>query len=143
MADLRLPTLNYVQLIGRLTRDPEMRYTPSGAAVATFGIAVNRRYVDSSGEPREDTSFFNIVAWQKLGERMAELLHKGSAVLIEGRLHTRTWESQDGQRHSVIEIHAQRFQLLSRSETSREYEAPPPLPDNDMDTVDMDDDMPF
>jgi single-strand DNA-binding protein len=143
MADLRLPTLNYVQLIGRLTRDPEMRYTPSGAAVATFGIAVNRRYVDSSGEPREDTSFFNIVAWQKLGERMAEILHKGSAVFIEGRLHTRTWESQDGQRHSVIEIHAQRFQMLSKAETNREYDAPPPLPDDDMDTVNMDDDMPF
>ncbi len=148
MADLRLPTLNFVQFVGRLTRDPEMRYTPSGAAVATFGIAVNRRFRDSSGENREETSFFKVVAWQKLAEKIAEILHKGTAVLVEGRLHSRTWESSDGQRHSVIEIHAQRFQMLSRPEAQREYSAPPSTPDTDgadagADAVEGDDDMPF
>ncbi|MBN1423739.1 single-stranded DNA-binding protein [Candidatus Fermentibacteria bacterium] len=141
MADLRLPSLNFVQLTGRLTRDPEMRYTPSGVAVATFGIAVNRYYKDSSGESREETSFFTIVAWQKLAERVAELAHKGSSVLVEGRLHSRTWESSDGQRHSVIEIHAQRLQMLSKAEGDREY-APPP-PEREAFDEPVDDEMPF
>lgn len=147
MADLRLPTLNCVQLVGRLTRDPEMRHTPSGVAVASFGIAVNRRYRDSSGESREDTSFFNVVAWQKLAERVAEFLYKGSAVLLEGRLHSRTWESSDGQKHSVVEIHAQRFQVLSKPDVQREY-APPSdgdevAPPSPSDSPEVDDDLPF
>jgi single-strand DNA-binding protein len=144
MADLRLPSLNFVQLTGRLTRDPEMRYTPSGVAVATFGIAVNRYFKDSSGESREETSFFNVVAWQKLAERIAEVLHKGSAVLVEGRLHSRTWESTDKQRHSVIEIHAQRFQVLSKTDDEREYTPPPPTPEREaFDEPEVEEDMPF
>lgn len=147
MADLRLPTLNYVQLVGRLTRDPEMRYTPSGVAVASFGIAVNRRYRDSSGETREDTSFFNVVAWQKLAERASEFLHKGSAVLLEGRLHSRTWETSEGQKRSVLEIHTQRFQVLSKPEVQRDY-APPAeteieSPSTPSDSPEVDDDLPF
>lgn len=142
MADLRLPSINFVQLVGRLTRDPEMRYTPAGVAVATFGVAVNRYFKDSGGESREETSFFTVVAWQKLAERCAEVLHKGTAVLVEGRLHSRTWESADGQRHSVIEIHAQRFQVLSKTDGEREY--PPPQPEREVfDQPEVDDEMPF
>lgn len=141
MADLRLPNLNFVQLVGRLTRDPEMRYTPSGVPVATFGIAVNRFYRDSNGEPREETSFFTVVTWQKLAERAAETLHKGTAVLVEGRLQSRSWESADGQRHSVVEIHAQRFQVLSKPEGGREYTPPPPQ--GTFETPEVEDDMPF
>ncbi len=142
MADLRLPSLNFVQLTGRLTRDPEMRYTASGVAVATFGIAVNRYFKDSSGEPREETSFFTVVAWQKLAERAAEVLHKGTAVLVEGRLHSRAWETADGQRHTVVEIHAQRFQVLSKTNGDREYVPPPPEREA-FDGQEMDEDMPF
>jgi single-strand DNA-binding protein len=147
MADLRLPTLNCVQLVGRLTRDPEMRHTPSGVAVTSFGIAVNRRYRDASGESREDTSFFNVVAWQKLAERVAEVLFKGSAILLEGRLHSRTWESSDGQKHSVVEIHAQRFQVLSKPDVQREYAPPSDAddagPPSSSDSIEVDDDLPF
>jgi single-strand DNA-binding protein len=82
------------------------------------------------------------VAWQKLAEGIAEVLHKGSAVLVEGRLHSRTWESSDGQRHSVIEIHAQRFQMLSKTDGEREYTPPPPEREA-FDEPEADEDMPF
>ncbi len=114
MAEVRLGTLNKVLLMGRLTRDPESRYTPSGAAVLNFGIAVNRRFRDQSGEWRDDVCYVNVVAWQKLAERLGEVLKKGSAVLVEGRLQSRSWETQDGQKRSTIEVNAMSVQALDK-----------------------------
>lgn len=97
-------SLNKVQLIGNLTRDPELRYTPSGAAVCTFGIATNRSWTTDTGEKHEEPDFHNIVAWNKLGELCSQLLAKGRKVYVEGRLSTRSWTSQDGQQRSRTEV---------------------------------------
>ncbi|HEX8931774.1 MAG TPA: single-stranded DNA-binding protein [Patescibacteria group bacterium] len=97
-------SLNRVQLIGNLTRDPELRYTPSGSAVCTFGIATNRSWTTESGEKREEVDFHNIVAWRKLGELCSQFLAKGRKVYVEGRLTTRSWTSQDGQQKTRTEV---------------------------------------
>jgi single-strand DNA-binding protein len=117
MAEVRLGSLNKVLLIGRVTRDPETRYTTAGAAVLNFGIAVNRRFQDQAGEWRDETCFINVVTWRKLAERLSALLKKGSAVLVEGRLTSRSWEGQDGQRRSTIEVNAMSVQVLDRRES--------------------------
>ncbi len=93
---------NRVELIGNLTRDPELRYTPSGAAVATFTIATNRSYI-SDGERKEEADFHRIVAWNKLAELCSQLLKKGTRVFVSGRLQNRSWEGQDGQTRQVTE----------------------------------------
>lgn len=96
-------SLNKVQLIGNLTRTPELKYTPSGSAYCTFGLATNREWkVD--GENKQQTDFHNIVAWQKLGELCAQLLKKGTKVYVEGRIQTREWDGQDGQKNRRTEI---------------------------------------
>ncbi len=97
-------SLNKVQLIGNLTRDPELRYTPSGAAVCTFGIATNRSWTTETGEKHEETEFHNIVAWNKLAELCSQFLVKGRKIYVEGRLATRNWQGQDGQQKSRTEI---------------------------------------
>lgn len=94
---------NRVELIGNLTRDPEVRYIPSGTAVATFGIATNRVYV-TEGERKEEVDFHRIVAWGKLAELCSQLLKKGSRVFVSGRLQYREWETQDGQKKRDAEI---------------------------------------
>ncbi|MBI2338560.1 single-stranded DNA-binding protein [Candidatus Daviesbacteria bacterium] len=94
---------NRVELIGNLTRDPELRYTPSGAAVCTFGLATNRTYV-SEGEKKEEVDFHRLVAWNKLAELCNQLLKKGMKVFISGRLQTRSWEGQDGVQRQTTEI---------------------------------------
>lgn len=97
-------SLNKVLLIGNLTRDPELRYTPTGSAVATFGLATNRSWVLESGERKEDVEFHNVVVWNKLAEICAEHLAKGRQAYIEGRLATREWEGQDGQKRRTTEV---------------------------------------
>ncbi|HKZ34248.1 MAG TPA: single-stranded DNA-binding protein [Patescibacteria group bacterium] len=98
-------SLNKVLLIGNLTRDPELRYTPQGTAVCSFGLATNRSWVPSEGgEKREETEFHRIVAWNKLAELCNQLLSKGRKVYVEGRLQTRTWEGQDGQKRQATEV---------------------------------------
>jgi single-strand DNA-binding protein len=114
--------------MGRVTRDPETRYTSAGAAVLNFGIAVNRRFQDQSGEWRDETCFINVVTWRKLAERLSTSLHKGSAVLVEGRLQSRSWEGQDGQRRSTIEVNALGVQVLDRREGTTVEEAPAETP---------------
>lgn len=94
---------NRVELIGNLTRDPELRYTPNGAAVCTFGVATNRTFV-SEGERREEVDFHRLVAWNKLAELCNQLLKKGHKVFISGRLQTRSWEGADGVQRQVTEI---------------------------------------
>jgi len=98
-------SLNKVLLIGNLTRDPELRYTPQGTPVCTFGLATNRSWVPSTGGDRqEETEFHRIVSWQKLAELCSQLLFKGRKVYVEGRLQTRSWTSQDGQERSATEV---------------------------------------
>jgi len=94
---------NTVTLIGNLTRDPELRYTTGGRGVASFGLAVNRRYMQNN-EWQEQTSFFNVVCWGDLGENVAATLTKGARTIVTGRLEQRSWETQDGDKRSVVEI---------------------------------------
>ena len=97
-------SLNRVQLIGNLTRDPELRYTPTGAAVVSFGIATNRTWKTDTGEKHEESEFHNIVAWNKLAELCSQFLVKGRKVYVEGRLSTRSWQAQDGTQKSRTEV---------------------------------------
>ena len=97
-------SLNKVLLIGNLTRDPEMRYTPQGTAVCTFGIATNRTWVTDQGDKKEETEFHRIVASNKLAELCSQLLFKGRRIYVEGRLQTRQWTGQDGQSRQATEV---------------------------------------
>ena len=141
--------LNKVMLIGNLTRDPEMRYTPSGTAVCTFGIATNRTWVTDNGDKKEETEFHRIVAWNKLAELCSQLLFKGRRVFVEGRLQTRQWTGQDGQQRTATEIVIEDMMLLDskRQEDPAYAEASAGKPvDNEqpvVDTVQVADDIPF
>ncbi|MCB9799328.1 MAG: single-stranded DNA-binding protein [Candidatus Omnitrophica bacterium] len=106
-------SLNKVLLIGNLTRDPELRYLPSGQAVTTFTVASNRAYVSQSGEKKEEVSYIRVVVWARRAEVCNEYLKKGSPVFVEGRLQSRSWEAQDGTKRSTIEVVAQNVQFLS------------------------------
>jgi single-strand DNA-binding protein len=109
-------SLNKVMLIGRLTRDPELRYTPSGTPVTTFGLATNRYGTGADGERREFTDFHNVVVWnlgkRNLAEVVAQYTKKGSLIYVEGRLQTRSWEGQDGQKRNRTEVVATEIQFL-------------------------------
>ena len=97
-------SLNKVQLIGNLTRDPELRYTPNGAAVCSFSIATNRSWTTDTGEKREEVDFHRIVAWNKLAEICSQYLVKGKKTYVEGRLSTRNWTGQDGAQKTTTEV---------------------------------------
>ncbi|HVP58031.1 MAG TPA: single-stranded DNA-binding protein [bacterium] len=114
MADVRLAAINKVILSGRLTRDPELRYTPNGASVSSFSLASSRRYKGQDGEWKEIVAFVNVVAWGKLAVLANEYLKKGSAALVEGRLNSRSWQTEDGQKRSALEVVAERVQFLDR-----------------------------
>ena len=103
---------NRVELIGNLTRDPELRYTPNGAAVCTFSVATNRTYV-SEGEKKEEVDFHRLVSWNKLAELCNQLLKKGNRVFVSGRLQTRSWEGSDGQNRQTTEIVLEDMILLT------------------------------
>ena len=128
---------NRVVLIGRLTRDPELKYTPSGVAVATFTLAVNRTFKRQDGE--RDTDFIDIVAWRQRAEFAASYLGKGRLILVEGQLQIRKWTAQDGSTRKVAEVIASNFQTLERPREPAETGAPvhaeeesPPPPDEDL-----------
>ncbi|MDP3734841.1 MAG: single-stranded DNA-binding protein [bacterium] len=106
--------LNKIFLIGNLTRDPELRAIPSGVQVATFGLATNRVWRDSEGNKKEGVEFHNIVVFGRQGELVAQYLRKGSSALIEGRIQTRSWDGQDGQKRYRTEIVAERVQFGPR-----------------------------
>lgn len=98
---------NSVTIVGNLTDDPELRYTPNGAAVAKFRVAVNRRYQDQAGQWKDgETSYFTVNAWRSLAENVAETLTRGTRVVVAGRLQWRSWENQEGEKRSVVEIEA-------------------------------------
>ncbi len=114
-----MASLNKVFLIGNLTRDPELRYVPSGSAVTTFTIASNRTYTLQSGEKKEEVCFVRVVVWAKMAEVCGEYLSKGSPVFVEGRLQSRSWETPQGEKRSTIEVTAQNVQFLGRGKGSK------------------------
>lgn len=116
-----MATLNRVFLIGNLTRDPEVRYVPSGTAVADLRMAINRKYRLQSGEDREETCFVNVVVWGKQGESCGHYLRKGSPVFVEGRLQYEEWE-KEGQKNSRLRVVADRVQFLGSSRRGSETE---------------------
>ena len=135
-----MASLNKVMLIGNLGADPEIRYTPSGAAVANFNMATKAQWTTKEGEKQDRTEWHRIVAWRRLGEICGEYLHKGSLVYIEGRLQTRSWEDRDGNKRYTTEIVAQGMQMLDRAGQSAEAvsteerfptEEPLDVPDDD------------
>ncbi len=121
-------TLNKVMIIGRVGRDPETRYTPDGTPVASFSVATNMRRRTPDGEMKEDTEWFNIVAWRRQAEFASQYIQKGRLIYVEGRLQTRSWDGQDGQKHYRTEVVANNFQLLdSRGRPAEADEAGPPV----------------
>ncbi len=115
--------LNSVILLGNLTRDPELRYIPSGDAVATFGIAVSNFYTTEEGETKESTCFVNIETWRKLAENCSKYISKGRQVVVEGRLKLDSWETPEGEKRSKLKVVANRVGFLGRPKESY-YEEP-------------------
>ena len=136
-----MASVNKVILVGNLGSDPEVRYTPSGRAVANFSLATTERFTNKEGEKEERTEWHKIVAWARLGEICGEYLTKGSQVYIEGRLQTRSWEDREGNKRYTTEIVAQAMQMLGGSkkggevtsvEESHPSEEPISIPDDDI-----------
>jgi single-strand DNA-binding protein len=109
-----MASLNKVMIIGNLGSEPEMRFTPGGNPVTSFSVATNRVYNTPEGERKEETEWFAVVAWSKLAETCNQYLTKGQKIYVEGRLHTRTWESQDGQKHYRTEVIANQVLFLDK-----------------------------
>ena len=109
-----MPSLNKLTIIGNVGNEPEMRFTPNGKPVTSFSVATNWLYTSSEGERRQETEWFNVVAWNRLAEQCNQFLAKGRLVYVEGRIHTRNWEGQDGQQHSKIEVIASRVIFLEK-----------------------------
>ena len=106
--------MNRVMLAGNLTRDPEMRFTPSGTAVTNLGLAVNREYTTKEGERKKEVAFIRIVVWGKQAQSCQEYLKKGSSVLVEGRLQSRSWETAEKEKRNTLEVTAERVHFLTR-----------------------------
>jgi len=115
-------SLNKVTLIGNLTRDPELRYTPAGTAVCTFGLATNRSWTTQTGETKEETEFHRIVSWNKLAELCSQLLTKGRKTYVEGRLTTHSWTAQDGTQRTTTEIVIEDMIILDSKRPVKEGE---------------------
>jgi single-strand DNA-binding protein len=114
MADLKMPELNSVLIAGNLTKDPVIRQTRNGTPVANFSIASNRKFRDGENQWQEDVCYVGVVAWNKLAESCVDKLRKGSAVLVEGELQSRTWQTDEGATRSTVEIKARRIQFLNK-----------------------------
>ena len=115
--------LNKVIIIGNVGTDPEMRFTPNGNPVTSFRLATSRNYNSADGERKQETEWFDVVTWNRLAENCNQFLTKGQRVYVEGRLRTRTWDGQDGQRHSRIEINANTVLFLDKRPTGTLPEA--------------------
>lgn len=137
---------NRVVLIGNLTKDPELRYTPNNTAVTDFGLAVNRNYQDGSGEWQEDTTFVDITVWGRQAENASQYLTKGNRVFLEGRLDLDQWETDAGEKRSKLGVTAERLSFLDSVQDDEGPEAQGDSPDEILDDVDVDeseDDIPF
>lgn len=113
-----MASVNRIIIIGNLGGEPEMRFTPAGQPVTSFNVATNRRYTTSEGERKEETEWFTVVTWRKLAELCNQYLSKGRLVYVEGRLHSHSWDGQDGQKHFRNEIIADRVSFLDRQGTA-------------------------
>jgi single-strand DNA-binding protein len=134
-------SLNQVTLLGNLTRDPELRQTPSGQNVTSFSLALNRSYKDQSGEWREASDFIDVVAWGPLAERVTDFLRKGSKALVVGRLQQRSWE-QDGQKRSKVEVLAQDVMFLDGKQQQQTQKKDDVIEDIGDEPINLDD-IPF
>ncbi len=145
MSDLRMPDLNKVFLAGRLTRDPELRYLPSGMAVCKMGLAVSRFFKNKDGERQEDTLFINVTTWGKSAEYCNESLKKGRPVLVEGQLRSHDYQDKEGQKRTGMEVSAVRVQQLDWSDRAGGASAPAgrPEPRAIEEPVASEDDIPF
>jgi single-strand DNA-binding protein len=133
--------VNKVILVGNLGKDPELRYTPSGDAVATFSLATSRRWKGKDGQTQEQTEWHNIVTWRRLAEIAKEYLKKGSPIFVEGRIQYRTYNDRDGNKRYITEIVAQSLQMLGRKGTEA---APEVSEEVDVETPPAaDEDIPF
>jgi single-strand DNA-binding protein len=147
MSELRLPSINRILISGRLTADPNLNYTPDGVPVLKFRIASGRVYKDQSGNWKEAVTFIPVSVWRDQAERLADVLKKGSAVFVEGRIQSRSWEVE-GQRRTIVEINAWRIQNLEKGttggkeiESSTEEKESEEVPPTEKDKTD--DDLPF
>ena len=120
MANLKMPDINNVLVAGNLTCDPSFRKTTNGTPVANFFIASNRKFKDNNGQWRENVCYVGVVAWYKLAESCFENIKKGSAVIIDGELQSRSWRNDDGSSRNVVEIKARRIQFLNRKDGQKE-----------------------
>ena len=132
--------LNKVFLMGNLTRDPELRYTPTGMAIASFGLATNRRYKSQEGEQKKETCFVDINMFGRRAEVISEYFSKGSAIYIEGRLRYEQWEAQDGQKRNKLVVVAENFEFVGGTQKSAEGQvkdepSTTTMPNSNMDTV--------
>ncbi len=116
MSNLKMPDINNILIAGNLTSEPTLRKTTNGTPVANFYVASNRQFRDNAGHWRENVCFVGVVAWYKLADSCHEYLRKGSAVLVEGELQSRSWKTSDGNHNNVVEIKARRIQFLNRKE---------------------------
>jgi single-strand DNA-binding protein len=140
---IRLGNLNVVLLMGRVTMDPDLRYTPSGAAVLGFRIAVDRSWRDkATDEWKREASFFQVNLWGQSAERLSKTMRKGSAVLVEGQLRSRSWEGKDGEKRYVVEIHSMRTQVLDKPDFAPSAGTGPAEEEPDV-PKDQLDDIPF
>ena len=144
-----MASYNRVLLMGNLTRNPEIRYTPSGTAVADLGLAINENFKNKAGETVEQTCFVDVVVWGRQAETSAEYLQKGSPVFVEGRLQLDQWENQQGEKRSKLRVRADRVQFLGSPGKGTEFSAAPSAsapqeaPVAPAPHVDDDDDVPF
>jgi single-strand DNA-binding protein len=130
-------SLNRVFLMGNLTRDPELRYIPSGTAVTSFTIAVNRTYASQAGEKKEEVSFIKIIVWGRRAEVCGQYLSKGSPVFVEGRLRSRSWKTTDGQNRSTIEVIAGSVQFLRGANKPQEPGTADMAPQEEAEAADL------
>jgi single-strand DNA-binding protein len=143
-----MASFNRVLLMGNLTRNPEIRYTPSGTAVADLGLAINENFKNKAGELVEQTCFVEVVVWGRQAETSAEYLQKGSPVFVEGRLQLDQWENQQGEKRSKLRVRADRVQFLGVPGKGTEFSAAPAAPQDaapqqSAPISDDDEDVPF
>jgi single-strand DNA-binding protein len=136
-------SLNKVQIIGYLGKDPEMRYTPSGKPVTTFSVAVSRSWSSTDGERHNETEWFNVVAWSNLAETCKQYLSKGQRVYVEGRLQTRRWDDKEGQKHTSVEIVAGEMIMLDRRDANNNHTQDADVVPSDSGSAAAEDEFPF
>lgn len=145
-----MPNLNKVMLMGNLTRDPELKYTPKGTAIAEIGLAISRKYKTDSGEQREETTFVDVTLWGRVAEIVGEYCKKGRPLYVEGRLQLDTWDDkQTGAKRSKLKVNGESVQLLGGKESGEQAQEKPqqkPVPQKRQADPDLDadgDDIPF